>query len=268
MKGCSPRFVWQFAVSVACAVLLPSHAVAQDRRIAPSELRSGVEFAGADVRAMQADEFANPGMLWVERGQKLWNETTGAAGKSCASCHGDAAQAMRGVATHYPAYDSASRRMTNLATRISDCRVRHQKAPALQPESEDLLALSAYVAHQSHGMPMAVRVDGPAKSSFERGGAFYYQRHGQMNISCAQCHEQNWGKQLLRETISQGHGTAFPAYRLEWQALGSLQRRLRACLFGVRAEMPPMGAPELLDLELFLAWRAEGLPVETPGVRR
>jgi sulfur-oxidizing protein SoxA len=117
-------------------------------------------------------------------------------------------------------------------------------------------------------MPTAVSIDGPARASFERGRAFYTMRHGQMNLSCAQCHDQNWGKRLYAETISQGHGNAFPAYRLEWQTLGSLQRRIRACLFGIRAEMPRPGAPELTDLELYLAWRAQGLPLEAPGVRR
>jgi sulfur-oxidizing protein SoxA len=115
---------------------------------------------------------------------------------------------------------------------------------------------------------MATRIDGPASAAFDRGRAFYKQRHGQMNLSCAQCHDQNWGKRLYAETVSQGHGNAFPAYKLEWQTLGSLQRRIRACLFGIRAEMPPAGAGELTDLELFLAWRAQGLPLEAPGVRR
>jgi len=89
-----------------------------------------------------------------------------------------------------------------------------------------------------------------------------------MNLSCANCHQDNWGKKLGPETISQGQPTAFPAYRLEWQAMGSLQRRLRACLFGIRASMPDEGAPVLTELELYLAWRADGLPVEAPGVRR
>jgi sulfur-oxidizing protein SoxA len=75
-------------------------------------------------------------------------------------------------------------------------------------------------------------------------------------------------KHLLAETLSQGHGNAYPAYRLEWQTLGSLHRRLRACFQGVRAEPFASGSPELVNLELYLAWRAQGLAVETPAVRR
>ena len=258
--------MWRaLAVVIACCA---GSAVAQLRVLPLSELRSGVTFAGSNVRAMQADDLANPGMLWVERGEKLWNAPVEASGKACASCHGAAQASMRGVAASYPKFDANAASVFDLEARINDCRTRRQQAPALVRESEDLLALTAFVAYQSRGAPLAATVDGPAKPTFERGREFYFTRHGQMNIACTQCHDQNWGKRLLAETISQGHPTAFPAYRLEWQSVGSLQRRLRACLFGIRAEMPPPGAPELTDLELYLAWRAQGLPIEAPGVRR
>ena len=251
------------AVAGAWAIS-PAHA--QQRALPLDALRSGIEFAGADVRSMQSDDVANPGFLWIERGEKLWRE--GGDGKSCNACHGDARASMRGVAARYPAYDASSATMLDLEARINDCRVRRQGVSALTRESDELLALSAYVTHQSRGMPEAVNVEGAARAAFERGRAFYTARHGQMNLSCAQCHDQNWGKRLYAETLSQGHGNAFPAYKLEWQTMGSLQRRIRACLSGIRAEMPPAGAPELTDVELYLAWRAQGLPIEAPGVRR
>ena len=252
-----------FVVAVSVVSLL---AAAQERTIPTDALRSGVDFAGSDVRAMQSDDFANPGFLWVQRGEALWRDE--AAGKSCVSCHGDATASMRGVATRYPAYDRASDSVLDLEARINACRVQHQGAKPFQRESDELLALTAYVATQSRGMPVAVSIDGPARASFERGRALYMARHGQMNLACTQCHEQNFGKRLYAETLSQGHGSAFPAYRLEWQSLGSLQRRIRACFYGIRAEMPNPGAPELTDLELYLAWRENGLPIEAPGVRR
>jgi L-cysteine S-thiosulfotransferase len=253
------------AIAVAfCAGM----AAAEERAIPLSGLRSGIVFAGPDARAMQADDVANPGMLWVERGAKLWSAAAGAGERSCASCHGDAPATMRGVTARYPARDATTGTLFDVEARINDCRVKRQQASALPRESNDLLALTAFVAYQSRGSPVAVAIDDPVRAAFERGRAFYHRRHGQMNLACAHCHDQNWGRRLLAETISQGHGNAFPAYRLEWQNLGSLQRRIRACLFGIRAEMPPAGAVELIELELYLAWRSEGLPVETPGVRR
>jgi sulfur-oxidizing protein SoxA len=148
------------------------------------------------------------------------------------------------------------------------CRERRQQAEPLRYESDELLALTAYVAMQSRGMPVNVSIDWQNRGHFEAGRAMFYRRLGQLNLSCAQCHQDNWGKKLGPETISQGHGNVYPIYRLEWQTVGSLHRKFRSCLSAVRAEMLPYGAPEYLDLELFMAWRSGGLPIETPGVRR
>jgi len=231
-------------------------------------LKSGAEFVSDDLKRLQADDFANPGMLWVARGAKLWSEAAGASGRSCAACHGDAAKSMRGVAAGYPRVDAGAARLVNLEGRINLCRERNQLAPALEHESGDLLALATYVAHQSQSVRVSVALDLQNRRDFERGRERYHLRIGQMNLACTHCHDRNWGRKLAGETISQGHGNAFPAYRLEWQALGSLQRRIRACYYGLRAEMPPYGSQELLELELYLAWRGSGLPMEAPGVRR
>lgn len=224
----------------------------------PVPLRSGIEFASDDVRKLQADDFANPGMLWVARGEKLWSEPAGDDRKSCASCHGDAAKSMKGVAA----------RRVNLAGQINTCRERNQRAPAFAAESDDLLGMTAWLAHQSRGMPLAIAVDEAKRASLERGRELYHTRIGQMNLACTHCHDRNWGRRLGAETLSQGHANAYPAYRLEWQSVGSLARRIRACYYGVRAPMPEYGAPDLRDLELYVTWRGNGLPVETPGVRR
>ena len=254
-------------VALACAFAACAGCADQGPRpVIPP--RSGLEFAGADVRTMQADDFQNPGMLWVARGSELWREKPAGATHACADCHGPPAESMRGVATHYPAWDADAQRVVDLEDRINACRVRHMQAPPLARESDDLLALTTAVANASRGMPIRVDAGGPAHAAWLRARDFYYARHGQMNLSCANCHEQNAGRRLLSETISEGEANAWPAYRLEWEALGSLQRRLRACLFGIRAEMPPEGAQVLTDLELYLASRASGLAIETPGVRR
>ena len=117
-------------------------------------------------------------------------------------------------------------------------------------------------------MPVSVAVDGPARPFFDEGREAFYRREGQLNLACKHCHEDNWGKMLRGDLLSQGQGNGYPIYRLEWQKLGSLDRRLRSCNIGVRAEPYPYGAPEYAALELYLAWRARGLPVETPAVRR
>jgi len=235
--------------------------------ISPSERKSGYDFMARETRAMQDDDTANPGMLWVLEGTTLWTRATGAAGRACADCHGDARASMKGVAARYPAFDAAKGRPVNLEQRINACRVDRQQASPLAYESRELLALSAFVARQSRGMPIAATIDDRTRPFLEAGGATYERRQGQLNLACSQCHDTNWGRQLAGNVIPQAHPTGYPLYRLEWQSLGSLQRRLRGCLTGIRAEPYEYGAPELVDLELYLMWRARGMPMDAPAVR-
>jgi L-cysteine S-thiosulfotransferase len=250
---------------VLLALLAWSAAAADER---PSPPRPGVEFQSSDTRRMQGDNGANPGMLWVEQGASLWRRPEGPAQMSCARCHQDAAVSMKGVAARYPAVDPASGALLNIEGRINLCRKSRMSVVPFAYESNELLALTAFVTHQSRGIPRQVAVDGPAKAYFEAGRTFYAARQGQLNLACGQCHNDNAGKRLRGDIISQGQTDGWPAYRLEWQTMGSLHRRLRACSLGVRADVLDYGAPEYLALELYLAWRGEGLPIDSPGVRR
>jgi len=233
----------------------------------PSDRRSGYDFMSRETRAMQDDDTANPGMLGVLEGGALWTRKTGAAGRACAECHGDGRSSMKGVAARYPALDDALKRPVNLEQRINRCRTERQQAPALAYESRELLALTAFVARQSRGMPIDIAIDARTQPFLDNGRAAFYRRQGQLNLACSQCHEDRWGKSLAGNAIPQAHPTGYPVYRLEWQSLGSLQRRLRNCLVGIRAEPYEFGAPELVELELFLMWRARRMAIESPAVR-
>jgi sulfur-oxidizing protein SoxA len=231
------------------------------------EARSGYDFLTPETQALQDDDFGNPGMLWVEEGEGLWNAAPAGA-QACAECHGDAGESMRTVGTRYPAWSPEAGRVVSLEQRINLCRTGKQHAAPLAPESEALLALTAFVMHQAKGLPMRVAVDGPAAGSFARGKAFFETRRGQLNLSCANCHVDHAGGHLRGEVISQGQVNGFPVYRQLWQTLGSVDRMFAWCNDAVRAEPYPAGAQEYVDLELFLRWRGRGLPIETPAVRR
>ena len=233
----------------------------------PADRRSGYDFMSRETRVMQDDETANPGLLWVLEGGGLWSRKTGAAGHACADCHGDARVSMRGVAARHPRFDAARGRPIGLEQRINLCRTDRQQAPPLAWESRELLALTAYVARQSRGLPIETTTDPRAQPFLDAGRATWERRQGQLNLACRQCHDANWGRQLAGSVIPQAHPTGYPLYRLEWQGLGSLQRRLRNCLVGMRAEPYDYGALELVDLELFLMWRARGMTIEAPAVR-
>jgi L-cysteine S-thiosulfotransferase len=246
--------------ALAGALTAPSFAA----DIPLSERRSGYETMSAATKAMQDDDTANPGMLWVLDGEALWRRPAGE--RACADCHGEAAQSMRGVAARYPAFDEKRRAAIDLEGRINLCRVEQQQGPALKPESKELLALSAYVARQSRGLPIESN-DARLKPTIEAGRALFERRQGQLNLACAHCHDEHWGQKLAGNAIPQGHPTGYPLYRLEWQGLGSLQRRLRNCMIGMRAESHALDSPEFIALETYLMWRARGLTLESPAVR-
>jgi len=250
--------------AVLAALLAPELNAAE---VPLSDRKSGYEFMGAETRAMQDDDAANPAMLWVLDGENLWRRKQATAQKSCAECHGDAQTGMKGVAARYPAFDPARGRPVNLEERINICRSEQQKATPLPFESKELLALTADIPAQSRGMPIESKSDEHLEPFLRAGREMFNLRQGQLNLSCSQCHDDNWGGKLAGAPIPQGHPNGYPLYRLEWQTLGSLQRRLRGCLVGMRAESYPLGASEYVNLELYLMWRARGMKIETPAVR-
>jgi sulfur-oxidizing protein SoxA len=172
------------------------------------------------------------------------------------------------VRARYPAYDPGLGRPLDLEQRINQCRRRHMQAAPRPWESEELRAFSAFIGFQSLGRPVASDVDRPHAPHHERGKAFWYQRRGRLDLACSHCHDDLAGRHLYGDVISQGQSNGFPVYRMLWQTLGSLQRMFRWCNTAVRAEPYPFGAQEYVDLEVYLAWRGRGLPVETPAVRR
>jgi L-cysteine S-thiosulfotransferase len=262
MRFARPIFV--AVLLIGAGITVPSLFANEIRQ---GERRSGYDFMTRDTQAIQNDDTANPGMLWVLDGEALWKSKTGAAGNACADCHEDARASMKGVAARYPAFDKTLGRPVNLEQRINLCRVQHQQTTPLAYESRDLLALTAFVAQQSRSDAIVAGGDPQLEPFVAKGRELFMQRQGQLNLGCANCHDDNWDKRLAGSAITQGHPTGYPLYRLEWQSLGSLQRRMRACMTGIRAQAYDYGAPELVELELYLMSRAQGMPMDSPAVR-
>jgi L-cysteine S-thiosulfotransferase len=229
--------------------------------------RSGYTYAAAETRAMQDDDFSNPASIWLDQGEGMWSQKEGDAGKACSSCHSDAAKTMKGVGTVYPKYDFKTKKMMGLEQRINRCRTDNMKAKAWKYDSSQMLSTMIYVRNQSKDMAMNVAVDGHAAPFFEKGKAFFNQRRGQLDMSCKNCHEDNAGNLARANVLSEGQSNGFPTYRLKWQKPGSIHRRFRGCNKNVRATPYKTGADDYNNLELYVAWRGRGLPVETPSVR-
>lgn len=231
------------------------------------EIYSGWHFRATETQQLQQDDFENPGYLWVDKGEDLWNTVDGKAGKSCATCHQDASVSMKGVGAEMPMWDAKLERPMTMEQRINNCRTKNMDAKPWKWEADQMLSMTTYVRNQSRGMPVNVQADGPMEPWVKRGKELYYTRVGQLDMSCANCHQANYGKHIRADFLSQGQSNGFPTYRLKWQKIGSLHRRFKGCMKNIRATPYKRGSDEFVALEIYLAQRGKGLQVESPAVR-
>lgn len=230
-------------------------------------LLSGNLFLTPQLQAMQQDADANPVTLWIEKGQTLWR--TG-----CQSCHNGPDTLNRSAARHPRLVTrNGSSQLVNLEDQINLCRQRAGQSPK-GVEDDDTLSLSALLHNVGKGQ--AIHVQAPSDVAGQQrweaelglGAQLYATRLGRLNLACVHCHDGKVGANLRAEVVSPGHPSGFPIYRLNWQNLGSIDRRLRACYSGVQATLPPSGSPALRQLELYLKVRANGMPLDGPSIRR
>jgi len=233
-----------------------------------SEIISGWEFRNPGTRKMELDDFDNPAFIWVDQGEALWSTVDGSEGKSCETCHNDASESMKGVRAAFPKWSEARGKPKAIEHQVNECRTERMGAKAWKWESGQMLGMTAYVGLQSRGMPVDVKTDGPMQEWWQRGKDLYYARVGQLDMSCANCHEDHYGEMIRADRLSQGQINGFPTYRLKWQGLGSVHRRFSGCMKNIRADPYKRGSDEFTALELYLASRGQGLSVETPSVRQ
>lgn len=231
-----------------------------------SEQYSGWHFREDDTRNMERDDFDNPGMLGVEAARETWNEADGTEGKSCASCHNDP-ESMAGVRPVMPKFNAEKGEMYTLEMYINQCRTERMGAEAWGWDDAAMVNMTALISSVSRGMPVNVAIDGPAAPYWEQGKEMYYTRYGQLELSCANCHEQNYGNYIRADHLSQGQINGFPVYRLKDAKLSSIHNRFKGCVRDTRAETFKPGSAEFIALELYVASRGNGLSVEGPSVR-
>jgi len=235
---------------------------------ASSWAQSGNAFLSPSLKAIQADPSANPISLWLEQGRALWGESSEPS--SCAQCHGKIDK-LKQAASHFPKWSDKHQKLINLEDQIVACSERTSK-PLKGLESSEVLSLSALLHSASAGLPFQLSPNDAAKdlwqSELNAGAQLFTTRMGRMNLACTHCHDLNIGKTMRADVISPGHPTGFPIFKMSWQGMGSIDRRLRACYSGVQADIPAAGSQALRQLELFLKLRAQGMPIEGPSLRR
>lgn len=230
-------------------------------------VRSGWTFRSPETRELQMDDFDNPGMLGVEDGQVSWDTAEGSKGKSCADCHGAAEDSMTMVRATYPKWVESAGEVRTLAKQINACREEQMGAEAWSIKSGSMANMEGLIAMVGRGQIIDVAIDGPAQEMWELGKEIYYTRYGQLELSCANCHEDNYDNLIRADHLSQGHINGFPTYRLKNAKLNTVHARFEGCIRDTRAEPFKVGSQEFDALELYVSSRGNGLSVEGPSVR-
>jgi len=234
---------------------------------AMDEVLSGWRFRADETQSLQADDFDNPGMIFVDQGMDDWNKVEGSEGKSCASCHGDVEDGMAGVRAVYPKWNETAGEVRTIAQMVNECREDRMGAEKLGYTSAKMARMEALISVQSRGMPVDVAIDGPAAEMWEKGKEMFYTRTGQLELSCANCHEDNYGNNIRSDHLSQGQINGFPVYRLKNSKLTTPHGRFKGCVRDTRAETYKAGGEDFIALELYVASRGNGLSVEGVSVR-
>jgi sulfur-oxidizing protein SoxA len=232
-----------------------------------NEAKSGYEFIKPATRAMQDDDFENPGMLTLEQGQELFNEQQDGASKACSDCHGQNGLKMdtKSIA-RYPVYNAEKGGIVTLQQSISNCRdnIGSKHLPA---NHNELIALETFVRNRAAGEAVNVQTDGPMAELLNKGQDIYQTRFGLIDMSCSHCHTLYPGQMIRGQKISQGQGNGFPAYRLDIGEITNLHQRIQQCMTLMRAEPFTAESEEIKLLGLYIMSRSNGLKIETPAVR-
>ena len=225
---------------------------------------SGWLFRSLETRAIQMDDFDNPAFVFVDQGIDLFEKVDGTEGKACASCHEDV-EDFAGLRPTMPRVEGGT--LVTMENLVNECRTERMGAEPWKYSGGQMTSVTALIGLQSRGMSVNVAVDGDAAPFFDRGKELYYQRVGQLDMACSNCHEDNYGTMIRADHLSQGQINGFPVYRLKNAKLNSAHARFKGCMSNIRATPFKEGGDEFKALELYLAARGNGLSVETPSVR-
>ena len=194
-------------------------------------------------------------------------ETPFANGKHYADCF---ANGGIGVRQDFPYFDVKTGEVVTLDLAINRCRTANGEKP-LPYQTGMMASLTAYMVQTSRGKPFDIKIpdDPRARAAYEAGKQYFYTRRGQLNFSCASCHVVSAGQRMRGDILAPALGilAAFPIYRSDWGSMGTIDRRFTSCSSQMRSVPLPAQDPSYRNLEYFLAYMSNGIPITGPGTR-
>jgi L-cysteine S-thiosulfotransferase len=236
-------------------------------RLKPEDFVNGPYSMNEDMHRqwVEKEEFP-PYEFSLDAGKEMF-EKPFKNGKSYADCFADKGI---GVRQNFPTFDEKEGKVVTLELALNRCREANGEAPFSYVKDE-MAALTAYMAFTSRGKPFDIKIpnDPRALAAFEQGREYFYTRRGQLNFSCASCHVQNPGERIRAEILAPALGilNAMPIYRSEWGGMGTISRRFVTCNSQTRGVPIEPQSDEYRDLEYYLSYVSNGLPISGPGAR-
>lgn len=236
-------------------------------KVKPDDFVNGPYSMNEDLRKqwVEKEEFP-PYEFAVDAGKEMFSKPF-KNGKTYADCF---ANGGIGIRQNYPYFDQKEGKVVTLELALNRCREVNGEAPYSYVKDE-MASLTAYMAFTSRDKRMDVNIpdDPRALEAFENGKRYFYTRRGQLNFSCASCHVQSPGERIRAEILAPALGilNAMPIYRSEWNGMGTITRRFMTCNSQTRAVPLEPQSDEYRDVEYFLSYVANGLPIAGPGAR-
>ena len=275
------------ARNVVCALMLATApAMAADKTDPETDRKAMQAYFFAKFPQLAKEDFGNGPYAVNEEMRKQWKEIMEfppyelaldeghaewakpfANGRRYADCFDNEGE---GVRQTYPRFMAETGQVETLEGAINRCRLENGEKP-LDPMTGLMASLSAVMSESSRGKPFAIVIpdDPRALAAYDRGKEFFYSRKGQLGVSCASCHMSPAGQRLRGDILAPAVGilAAMPIYRSDWGSMGTSIRRISTCSSQTRALPLKPDDEDYRDLEYFLSYMSNGIPVVGPGAR-
>ncbi len=214
---------------------------------------------GVQATPLNADNATNSADI-LAIGKKLWDRKF-VDGKSLANCFPNGGKR---VAAAYPQFDTATKQVVTFEFAINRCLQLHGEVPIDYANAAVIGPLSAYGKSLADGQKLAVRVAGQgARDRYEAGRRWFQQRIGQKDFACASCHVLRAGEQFERAGLAPAVGQAVTWPRIQpGGSIRTLQAQFQRCMLRSGAEPFAVGSDEFNNLEYYLAYMSNGLPLK------
>lgn len=211
---------------------------------------------------------------YIDEGKALFNKP-GHNGKSCASCHADN---LKGVAATYPKFDRVLGKVMLIETHTNHCRKKYMHSKPYRLGSRNSNTLSSYIKYMARNAPVTLASDEATQKALKKGRQSFYKKTGQLNFSCADCHDSAAGKWLRGQSLNSIRpdgkysytAATWPRHFIALHELGliSMQQRIRHCQIVTQTYPLKPGSAEYINMELYITSLAQGAPMQAPTMSK